>query len=178
MNDMREEKKKRLVKRQRKLEKFRSKFSAKQIHIITAILEIIIIVVAVKLNMLDGYNWFYIVMTIVLGLFMFFIVEDVVFDIDGRQIKEADQEIISKILKKYHLVRNEFVEVMVYPSKDSQIINDLIGTLEELDVKFYAKLTENDSIIIVKKDKEGQMIGDAEEIFNLTYFDSTYGPKD
>lgn len=178
---MKTEKNEELINWREKLEQFRNKFSNKQIHIMTAILEVLwIIIMVLALRKLLAVE----IITIVLlgGVFIAMIMYIFLFDLDGRAVKKKRQEIASSVPKKFHLKPNEFVEVLLSPHNGimkSQEIREAIVDLRELGVKYYAKINpENTQIILIKKKKDGQKVGKTKIIEDFVYFNYNYRPKE
>lgn len=166
---------------QKKLENFRNKFSKKQIHTITIIFILMWLLMVLYFPKIpNSYFPFPKTFLFFAGvLFIYVIVEIVLFDLDGRDVKELEEEIALIVPEEFHLVKGEFVEVLLSPHlfHYNIAINLGIETLNELDVKFYAKLTEEQKITIIKKDKDNNIIGKPLEISNFTFFENNFKPK-
>lgn len=170
-----------LIKAKKKLEQFRDRFSSKQVHIMTAILEVVWIISMIFLhrNLLIEE-----IVTIILlgGAFIAIIMYLCIFDLDGKASKERWKQITNHVPKKFHLKTNEFVEVLLSPydnKSQSTAMQEAVEDLRELGVRYYAKINQdNTKIVLIKKNGDGQKVGKTKIIENFVYFDANYVPKE
>lgn len=179
---MKEKRLNRYVENLEKLENWRNKFTKKQIYMITAIIEILIAILVIY-SIVAGPNQNEpaeaIMYGVIVGVVIAVYILCFVFDLDGRDSKERQEKIESNIPEKFHLKTNEFVEVLSCPADiDHPAVKENVEILKELGVKFYAKLTGNGEIVVIKKDSSGKKIGKTDEISNLIYFELNYKPKE
>ncbi len=169
-----------LINGKKRLEQFRNKFSNKQIHILTAILEAVwIIIMLLLLRKLLAVEIVIIIMLggIIIAMIMYIFV----FDLDGRATKKMWKEVSDKVPEKFHLKSDEFVEVLLSPHNKlikNREIREAIVDLRELGVKYYAKINQdNNKIVLIKRDKEGRKVGKTKIIEDFVYFNYNYSPK-
>lgn len=76
-----------------------------------------------------------------------------------------------------YLNREEFTEILFVPKENLGSETEMISAiLRKVDCKFFAKLTDNDEIILLLKDKENNEIYHC-EISNYTYFNLRFKEK-
>lgn len=156
---------KRNLKWEEKLQKFRSKFSMAQVHIITIAMEMIWLMFVKRTNN-ETLNQ----LAIVGILIIMVLVEMLIFGLDRRMSEKDRKEILSKIIEKFHFKQNEFVEVwFAGNNKQNDAINYALQTLSELNIKLYAQLADN-KITLIRKDINNRIIGEPYEISNLVHF--------
>lgn len=181
---MKREKKGRFLKFKTKLENFQKNATKKQIQAITIISEIVYlcfigkIIYDIRLSKSEELPGI-ILMAMFSSIAVIILIEEGLFKINKKEREERDKKMIAEVSEKFHLKTNEFKEIVFCPkdTEEDSTMFDIIQTLMELDVKFYAKLTEK-SIVIIKKDKNGEVIGKPIEIADFEKFDNNYKPKE
>lgn len=176
---MEEKRVERRIKRMEKLQRFRNKFSDKQVHTITAILSLIWIVRMIFVPIEIMYR---VVLMLVGPTVIWLLIEFFIFDMDERESEKEEKELSNTLPEKFHLKKNEFVEVLLSPYTDGipgQAMKEAVEDLRELGVKYYAKINEDHTeITLIKKDKNENEIGKPQKISNFRYFNSNYKPKE
>ena len=97
---------------------------------------------------------------------------------DGVSIaKEIELEDEMKIITVQHLSYTDFKQVYFLVADDgSYIINMMNKILQKEECKFYAKLTENDNIYLIVKDKHDEEV--FSEVIDYVYFNYNFEFKE
>lgn len=85
---------------------------------------------------------------------------------------------IEEIAKQFYLTTDEWVEIEISPGemKKNDAVDFAIRTLDEAGIKFYAKLTKDEKILIKRTDKNGEVIGNIQPINSNLHFKNNYKP--
>lgn len=104
-------------------------------------------------------------------IFIFFVFYFVIFKGEDKVRKERTKEI--EIATIQYLSYTEFKEVYFLAEGFGSDINMMRKILQKEGCKFYAKLTENNNILLIVKDKHNEEVYSA-EIENHVYFNSNF----
>ena len=113
---------------------------------------------------------------IMLPILIYFLCYEII--LKGDQIKLAEENTELHKSTKEFLCKEEFTEVSFDPKKDNgeserEMLLTIIKTIE---CRFFAKLNENDDIILIVKNQEDNDIYRC-EISNYSYFNARFKPK-
>ena len=116
----------------------------------------------------DAAVWYLGLCCVLETIFIFFVFYFLIFNVYERKIKEIEKNIEDIIIE--NLSNTDFRQVyfFVITEKGSHI-DMMMEILKKEECKFYAKLTDNQHIYLVVKDKYDEEVYNA-EIENYTYF--------
>lgn len=104
-------------------------------------------------------------------VFIYFVFYFVIFKGEDKESKESTKEI--EIATIQYLSYTEFKEVYFLSEGFGSDIDMIRKILQKEGCKFYAKLTENNNILLIAKDKHNEEVYSA-EIENHVYFNSNF----
>lgn len=118
----------------------------------------------------DFATYYWSIGLVVGTLLIYLFISEFVFKVGDKEKSEREQKI--EIATRRYLSNSDYKQVyFLYECCD--IMDMIIQILEKEGCKFYAKLTENNNIHLVVKDKHNEEVYSA-EIENLIYFNTNF----
>ncbi len=94
----------------------------------------------------------------------------IIFDVEGRNLEEEMEMKRTKVRK---ILPKDYTEVeFIYENRGSAV-KMMKEILQKEGCRYYAKLSENNTVLLSVKDKDGEEVYHT-EIDNLNYFDETF----
>lgn len=153
----------------------KKKINSKQANRISLIISAIyLIYMSIKGAILkptgDDAAYYWIIACLVGTFFIYGILYFFVFNGNNKRIEENEKRIQSAI--RQHLSNTEHRQVY-FLYEECDIMNMIVQILQKEECKFYAKLTENNNVHLVVKDKYDEEVYSV-EIENLIYFNTNF----
>lgn len=104
-------------------------------------------------------------------LLIYYIFYYFVFKVEDKNVAEREQQI--EVVTKKYLSSTDYKQVYFFYESCDDITDMIMQILQKEECKFYAKLTENNNVHLVVKDKHKEEVYSA-EIENLIYFNSNF----
>lgn len=119
----------------------------------------------------DEAFYYWTICCVIGTLFVYIVFYFIIFKVDDRESKERTKEI--ELATTQYLSYTDFKQVY-FLVKDAGSHNDMIRQIFQKEgCKFYAKLTENNKIYLIVKDKHNEEVYST-EIGNYVYFDNYF----
>lgn len=108
-------------------------------------------------------------------ILIYFVFYYMIFKGDDRKLEERVKEM--EIVTAQYLSYTDFKQVYFLVTDDGSHIGMMNKILQKEECKFYAKLTENNNIYLIVKDKHNEEVF-SEEIANHVYFNHNFKFKE
>ena len=138
--------------------KLTSKQATRISCLITLILDILVIIRRISIKNPKDDLVYLLVVTLLASLYVFIMLYIVIFKVPDKKSDERRKEI--ELINIQHLSFTKFTQVYFDPEDTGGNIDIMMTILKKEGCIFYAKLTENNCIHLLVKDKH------AEEVFN------------